>query len=204
MGEWVLFDYGGVLCTEPSPADRRMLLGAVGLDPDDAAVEERFWAAFWRLREPYDRGALEPADYWARVLERPVGPDELAAIDAADVLAWSRPYEGTLALLPRLAARGTGLALLSNAPLSMAAAIDAMSWTDLVPRRFYSSRLRATKPDPAAYGKVLAELAAEPDQVTFVDDRPANVAGAEAVGLRALLFTDPATLAADLDLRGDA
>ncbi|HEX8758922.1 MAG TPA: hypothetical protein VF734_02875 [Pseudonocardiaceae bacterium] len=32
--------------------------------------------------------------------------------------------------------------------------------------------------------------------VTFVDDRPENVVAA--VGMRALLFTDPATLAADL------
>jgi putative hydrolase of the HAD superfamily len=68
----------------------------------------------------------------------------------------------------------------------------------VVPRRFYSCRLRATKPDPVAYTEVLAELGADPAEVTFVDDRPANVAGAAAVGLRAVLFTDPTTLAADL------
>jgi hypothetical protein len=44
---------------------------------------------------------------------------------------------------------------------------------------------------------------ARPEDVSFVDDRPANVPGA-AVGMRALLCTDPATLAADLDLQGEA
>jgi len=77
-------------------------------------------------------------------------------------------------------------------------AVDELSWMQVVPRRFYSCRLRATKPEPAAYGGVLAELGAGPAEVTFVDDRPANVAGAAVVGMRALLFTDPTTLAADL------
>jgi FMN phosphatase YigB (HAD superfamily) len=45
---------------------------------------------------------------------------------------------------------------------------------------------------------------ARPEDVSFVDDRPPNVPGAAAVGMRALLCTDPATLAADLDLQGEA
>ncbi len=56
----------------------------------------------------------------------------------------------------------------------------------------------------AIYQKVLTALGARPQDVTFVDDRPPNVASAAALGLRALLFTDPATLAADLDLQADA
>ena len=51
---------------------------------------------------------------------------------------------------------------------------------------------------------MLTALGARPQDVTFVDDRPPNVTAAAEVGLRALLFTDPATLAADLDLQGDA
>ena len=202
MGEWVLFDYGAVLCTAQPAADRRALVAAAGLDPDDGPAVDRFWVAYWAHRDAYDRAALDPAAYWAAVLGEV--PADLDAVDRADVTGWSHPYPATLALLPALAARGTGLALLSNAPASLADAVDRMPWTDLVRRRFYSCRLGATKPDPAAYRAVLAELGARPDEVTFVDDRPANVAGAAAVGLRALLFTDPAALAADLDLRGDS
>jgi putative hydrolase of the HAD superfamily len=193
----VLFDYGCVLCRDQSAADRRAIEVAAGTaDPD------RFWATYWRLRRPYDEGALSPADYWSQVVGTDPG-DRLDLIEAVDVASWSRPYEQTLVLARRLATRGTRLALLSNCPEPMAVAIDGMSWTDLIPDRFYSCRLGLTKPDPAIYQNVLAALGARPRDVTFVDDRPPNVAAAAAVGLRALLFTDPAALAADLDLQAD-
>jgi putative hydrolase of the HAD superfamily len=193
VGKWVLFDYGGVLCTPQPEADRAALVALAG-----AGDAGEFWAAYWAHRDAYDKAELTPAAYWTAVLGSE--PADLDALDAADVAGWSHPYEETLALLPRLRA---GLALLSNAPASLATAVDAMAWTDLVPHRFYSCRLGATKPDPAAYEAVLAALGAEPGQVTFVDDRPANVAGAAAVGLRAVHFTGPAALAAELDLQGD-
>jgi len=201
VAEWVVFDYGGVLCTDQPADDRRALAVAAGVDPDDAGAVRRFWAGYWRHRDAYDRAELDSPAYWTAVLG--AEPDDVAAVDRADVTTWSHPYERTLALVPRLADRGTGVALLSNAPAALAAAVDRMSWTDLVPHRFFSCRLRASKPDPAIYRAVLDRLDARPEQVTFVDDRPANVAGAEAVGIRGLLFTDPTVLAAELDLQGE-
>lgn len=195
MGEWVVFDYGGVLCADQTVDDRAALVGAAR--PADI---ERFWRLYWELREPYDRGTLGSPAYWSELVGREV-PDA-DALDGIDVASWSRPYDETLRLVDALTGT-TGLALLSNCPPPMATAIDAMTWTDRIPRRFYSCRLGVTKPDPAVYRLVLAELAAEPGDVTFVDDRPVNVAAARALGLRGLLFTDPATLAADLDLQGD-
>jgi putative hydrolase of the HAD superfamily len=198
VAAWVVFDYGTVLCTEQPAADRRALVEAAGLDPDDASAVEHFWAGYWRHRPAYDRAELDPAAYWALVLHRIPTQAELAAIDAADVAGWCHPRPASLAVAEALAEDGVDLALLSNAPTSLADAVDALPWMQVVPRRFYSCRLRATKPDPAAYGGVLAELGADPADVTFVDDRPANVAGAAAVGMRAVLFTGPTALAADL------
>lgn len=199
MGEWVVFDYGGVLCRDQSAGDKRELVELAGV-----ADADRFWAAYWGLRGPYDQGVLSPADYWTAVVGRELTAAEVGTIEAADVAGWSRPYEQTLDIAARLARDGTSLALLSNCPQPMADAIETMTWTDLIPRRFYSCRLGTVKPDPAIYTAVLTAIGAAPGDVTFVDDRPVNVAGAEAVGMRALLFTDPATLAADLDLQGDS
>jgi putative hydrolase of the HAD superfamily len=196
VGEWVLFDYGGVLCRDQPAEDRKALEAACGVIDAD-----RFWTAYWQLRRPYDEGTLTPADYWREVTGLDM-TDRIDAIEAIDLASWSHPYEETLELAGTLAANGTRLALLSNCPPPMAAAIDGMSWTDLIPDRFYSCRLGLSKPDPAAYRAVLSALGAPPEHVTFVDDRPANVTGAAGVGLRALLFTDPATLAAEL--QGDA
>lgn len=195
---WVVFDYGAVLCTEQPEPDRSALVAAAGLDPHDVAATGRFWSGYWRDRPAYDRAELDPAAYWAGVLDRSPSAAELAAIDAADVASWCHPQPASLAVVGALAKDGADLALLSNAPTTLAAAVDQLPWMQVVPRRFYSCRLRATKPDPAAYSGVLAELRADPRDVTFVDDRPANVAGAAAVGMRALLFTGPDELAADL------
>jgi putative hydrolase of the HAD superfamily len=189
-------DYGGVLCRQQPAADREALIAACGVEDT-----ERFWTAYWELRRPYDEGSLTPADYWRHVAGRDVGA-ALDTIEDLDVASWSHPYEETLELVAKLAAAGTRLALLSNCPAPMAAVIDRLSWAELVPDRFYSCRLGVTKPDPASYRAVLDGLGAPAAATTFVDDRPANVAGAAAVGMRALLFTDPATLAADLDLQG--
>ena len=198
MAGWVLFDYGAVLCVEQPEEDRRALVRAAGIDPEDGSAVDRFWTGYWRDRPAYDRAELDPAAYWARVLDRTPAAAELDAIDGADVAGWCHPQPASLAVVDALANDGVGLALLSNAPASLADAVDELPWMQVVPRRFYSCRLRATKPDPAAYGGVLAELGADPADVTFVDDRPANVASAAALGMRALLFTDPTTLAADL------
>ena len=46
------------------------------------------------------------------------------------------------------------------------------------------------KPDPGAYRLALEALELAPERVLFIDDQPANVAGAEAVGIAAVVF-DP-------------
>ena len=44
------------------------------------------------------------------------------------------------------------------------------------------------KPDPRAFERAAAVVGVELDRMLFVDDQPANVAGAEAVGLESILF----------------
>jgi len=51
-----------------------------------------------------------------------------------------------------------------------------------------AARHGTRKPDPAAYRLVLDRLGVAPDQVVMVDDQPANAAGAEAAGMRAVWF----------------
>jgi 2-haloacid dehalogenase len=58
------------------------------------------------------------------------------------------------------------------------------------------------KPDPRVFA-IVAERAGLPlDRLAFVDDRADNVAAAAALGMDAILFTDAATLRADLRERG--
>ncbi len=54
-----------------------------------------------------------------------------------------------------------------------------------------------TKPDPAIFRLALDRFGLRAEECIFVDDRADNVAGAEGVGMRAVLFTDAAALQAE-------
>jgi len=61
---------------------------------------------------------------------------------------------------------------------------------------------RLLKPDPAIYRLALDRFGLAPGDAAFVDDVPANVAGAAAVGIHALLFEGEPRLRADLRALG--
>ncbi|HEX8485439.1 HAD-IA family hydrolase [Sphingomonas sp.] len=57
---------------------------------------------------------------------------------------------------------------------------------------------RLVKPDAAIYHLALARFGLDPAKAVFVDDNEANVAGAAAVGMAALHFTDAPTFRREL------
>lgn len=58
------------------------------------------------------------------------------------------------------------------------------------------------KPDPRIFALVAERAGLPPSRLVFVDDRADNVAGAAAVGMDAVLFTDAASLREELRARG--
>ena len=56
------------------------------------------------------------------------------------------------------------------------------------------SETGVAKPDPRAYGQAAAAMGLDPPAIVFVDDDPANVAGASAAGMAGVQFdiADPA------------
>ena len=187
---WLLCDYGEVISLAPPAADRDRLVAAARWPGTRAAG---FWAAYWLHRPDYDRADVTAAEYWTRVLGHEPDPGTVAALTEVDTAMWLHPNRETLDAVADIQA---GRAVFSNAPVKVAEGIDRQPWLDPFTLRFYSCRLRATKPDPAAYLAVLDELQAEPGDVVFVDDRPANVDAARALGLVAYLFEGPQTLRA--------
>ena len=65
-----------------------------------------------------------------------------------------------------------------------------------------SGKERLLKPDPAIYRLCLTRNGLDAADCVFVDDNADNVAGAAAVGIDAIRFTDAAALAAELGRRG--
>lgn len=181
--QWLLCDYGEVLSLPPPEADRAKLEDLAGWTKD-----EDFMHAYWAHRPSYDRADLTAAEYWQRVVGHEA--KNLKELIAQDVAMWLHPNQDSIDAL----AGAPRLALLSNAPIEVAEGIDGAPWVAPFTKRFFSCYLRATKPDPAAYEAVLRSLDAEPAEVVFVDDRPANVEAARQLGIDAHLYTGPARI----------
>jgi putative hydrolase of the HAD superfamily len=187
---YVLFDYGNVICLPQSEADAARLAQGI------PGFEERYW----ELRLEFDRGTLNDGEYWSAVYGRPVAGAELERVIALDVAGWSRPNEETVAIIEELAAGGVPLALLSNAPASIADGVDLLPFMAPISPRFYSGRMGLVKPDQEIYLRVAEGLGVPPGDIVFVDDRLENIAGAEQAGMTGIHFRDAAALRDDLKL----
>ncbi|MDA8295382.1 MAG: HAD family phosphatase [Actinomycetota bacterium] len=187
---WLLCDYGNVISL-PQPREvQATLAGLCGMTPED------FHDAYWRERLAYDRGDTDVSAYFQAVAGRPLEPALIDQLSAIDVEGWCRANEHVLGAIEEARGRrGYDLALLSNAPVEIARALDREPWMARFAPRLFSCDLHATKPDAACFKAALDALSADPDEVIFIDDSAANIEGAVAVGIRALHYAGPETFA---------
>jgi 2-haloacid dehalogenase len=190
----VLFDLGGVFVGwDPARAFAEVI---------DAGLVEEFMT---RIDFPaWNRGSDAGRPYLA-------SEQELIArfpADAAAIRAYRQHFGRTLTgLVP-----GTGavLAELQQAGVRCAALTNWSAETFPVAqqrfgllRRFVgvlvSGEERLVKPDPAIFTLALERFGLDPETCVFVDDSPANVEAACALGLTGLPFTDADRLRADLE-----
>jgi putative hydrolase of the HAD superfamily len=74
----------------------------------------------------------------------------------------------------------------------------AYGFEDLVDEIVYSHEVGVAKPDQRVYEITCARLGVEPGEAVFVDDVPACVAGADAYGMRGILFRDNQQVMAEI------
>ncbi|MBT2451357.1 HAD family phosphatase [Streptomyces sp. ISL-43] len=63
----------------------------------------------------------------------------------------------------------------------------------------FSCRLGAAKPDPVVFTRALDLMGCAPAEAVFIDDKAANVAAAQELGITAIQFGGAAELGAELD-----
>jgi len=110
---------------------------------------------------------------------------------------------GTHELVRRLTARGVPLFALTNFGAEFWAGFRPVQpifelFADVV----VSGEERVAKPDPRLYEIAERRFGHPPEALFFTDDSPANVAAAQARGWQAHLFTDAASLEAQLIASG--
>ncbi len=78
--------------------------------------------------------------------------------------------------------------ILSDAPAgTRAGTVKKFALDDCFDAVVLSGEIKALKPDPRAFTAVLDALAVRPDRTVFVDNNPANIDGATALGMQAVL-----------------
>jgi putative hydrolase of the HAD superfamily len=196
----VIFDYGMVLC-EHDPDNYSRLLALTGVDRDT------FERLYWRDRHQYDLGRVEAPDWWAnfaRDAGRLFTPAEVATLIECDVLLWTRLNQPMVAWAAALQAAGLRTAILSNMGpdlLRYMRRSPGYGWLSGFTQLTWSCELHIAKPDPAIYLYTCERLGVAPAEALFIDDKPENIAAAEALGLHGFLFTDVAQFCRDLATR---
>jgi putative hydrolase of the HAD superfamily len=119
----------------------------------------------------------------------------------AFMLTQSKPQpDGALGILKELAASNQCLlgALNNEARETNEYRFDHFGLRELFKVAMSSCYLGLRKPEPAIYRRALDILGRPPERILFIDDRPENVAGAVAAGLKAIRFEGAESLRREL------
>jgi putative hydrolase of the HAD superfamily len=162
---------------------------------------DRFEEIYWRHRLAYDEGRLDPFEYWTDFGS--VTPKQIEQLNRLDVASWTHADAVMPGWAGQLRAAGFQIALLSNMPFTVRDAVLNCEWLPEFDQRTFSCELRISKPSPEIYEHCLRGLGVAAKEALFLDDRPSNVRGAEAVGMHSILFTSAAELGAELVNRFD-
>jgi HAD superfamily hydrolase (TIGR01509 family) len=191
----VLLDIGGVLELTPETGWIERWATDLGLEPSDIGG---------RLADVSRGGSIGTVtedEYGEAVAERlGLGPEDLDRF-LADL--WEE-YLGTAnrelidwfaALRPRYR---TGI--VSNSFVGAREREQARyGFGDQTDTIVYSHEVGVSKPDPAIYLEACRRLDVRPEEAVFLDDVPAAVEGARAVGMAGVVFRDTAQAIADLE-----
>ncbi|TBW35112.1 HAD family phosphatase [Siculibacillus lacustris] len=196
----VVFDIGNVLVRWDPHILYDRIFG-------DAADAERFLAeicdAEWNLEQ--DRGRPMAEGIAERIERFPDWVDEIRAWDERWHEMVPGPIDGMVEILETLRARGVPTWAISNfSSEKFAETLARFPFLTGFRDTVVSAHVGLVKPDPAIYRLFLDRNGLDAADCLFVDDLAANVAGARAVGLNAVLFTSPAAFVADLAAHGVA
>ncbi len=184
--EAVIFDIGNVLIGWNPEAHYDRRIGEARRRALFAEVD------LHGMNEQIDLGAPFRETVYAMADRHPVWHSEIR--DWHD--SWIEMIQPVIApsvgLLRRLRAKGVPVFALSNFGVeSYAFAQTKFDFLNEFDREFISGRMRVMKPDPAIYAAVEESVGLAPGALLFADDRPDNIAAAQARGWQTHLFEHP-------------
>ena len=188
----VLWDVGGVLVRTFDHSGRQAWESRLGLPAGGAEAI----VLNSEMGHRAQRGEISDAALWEGVRARLALGDDLATF-RRDFWRGDRVDEALVALIRRLRPRYR-TAVISNATDALLATLEhygLRSEFDLIVGSAYEGIM---KPRPAIYERALQRLGLAAEEAVFIDDAPANITGAAAVGLHTIHFTPAVEVAAEL------
>lgn len=187
----LLVDWGGVLTT-PILESFAAFVQEHGIDPE--ALPNLFKDAYGDAADPdhpvlaIETGRMSEEEFGRALaaklsegLETPIDPEGIKE----RLFATIKPDEAMIEAVRRIHAAGFRTGLVSNSWGGSSYAADLLG--DLFDDVVVSGRVGLRKPDPEIYRLAAKLVDVQPEDCVFVDDISANVQGAEAVGMTALL-----------------
>ncbi len=136
-------------------------------------------------------GVITAEEWEAEICRRAAlrsGLDPAAIADLWNDGRWARLDDDVLELVDAVRAQGHVVALFSNSTTRLERDMEALGVAGRVDTIVSSARLGLAKPDPHAFRAAAERVGVDPAACVFVDDRPDNVDGARAAGMRAQRF----------------
>ena len=186
----VVFDIGNVLIGW----DPRVLYRKIFATEDEVAwFLGHVCTPDWNLEQ--DRGRSFEEAIAETTARHPAYAGAIAAYHHRWAETILGPIAGTVAILDELEAQGTPLYAITNWHQDkFRETRGRFSFLDRFRDIVVSGDERVVKPDPAIYRLLLDRNGLQASSCVFIDDSPKNVAGAEAVGMKAHHFTSPEAL----------
>ena len=189
----VYFDLGGVILRTEDKGPRTKLAESLGLDYDgmDRAV---FGSESSRQASV---GIISEEQHWqnaVRALDLP--ESEIPRI--IEIFFAGDQIDHALVGFMRSLRPATKVGLISNAWSGLREWILDHKFDDTFDYMTMSAEVGFAKPDARIYLHALEKLNVRPEEAIFVDDMPANVEGAKALGMRGVLFKSSQQAIADV------
>lgn len=181
----VIFDMAGVVLLSVKGTFNSLLAERL-----DAKLEDVARVMNDEVNERWDLGEISDDDFYTHLLTETKQPIEKKSILASFVIDDFYIDLQMLEFIHELH-KTYQTALLTNFPFHLHEFMRTKWATgDAFDHVIVSCDVKLLKPDPRIYQVTLNILDCQPEEVIFVDDRIANVKGAEAVGIRSVHFRE--------------
>ena len=194
----LIFDLGGVILNIESNLTRQAFtrLGVPDVDilfPHDSEIE---------LFTAYETGKISSSDF-RKHLKALMFIDSISDVDfdaAWNAMLLDLPPKN-LAYIKQLSQRYRTFLYSNTNEIHLTEVFNIArrssgieSFADYFEREYYSCRMGMRKPDPASFEEILQQNQLVAEETLFIDDSPANIAGAKSVGIQVFHLKKPLEL----------